>query len=154
MQTNSLNIAVKGVKSDELKEQIKSLFLFYNTKCFKEALGCAVTIEDYKEAFLIAKNFLEKNNLDDENPFFNDFDMTEYSLQVEFDLSIDSNFIEIIEPAVFVLAQKISLNMKTKCLVLFSDMTLPVGLFDNGRLVEKFEKYNTEFFKKKHWIPR
>jgi hypothetical protein len=112
-----------------------------------------VTIEDLREEFLNVKGFLVKNNLEDENSFFNEFDIDPFGLQIDFNVLPNYKYLFVLEAFVFGLAQVISSTLKVECLVMFENMRMPIGLFKEGVLIDAFHNYNSGFFKSRYWRP-
>ena len=118
-----------------------------------ELTNVDVTIDDLQEEFLNVKRWLIENDSKDENPFFNEFNIGPYGLQIDFNFLPNYKYLFVLEAFVFSLAQIISSTLKVECLVMFENMRMPIGLFKEGVLIETFHKYNSEFFKSRYWQP-
>ena len=153
MENKYLSIGVKDSSIEEVNHAIKSLELedfilqgINNSEIFLEVI-------DYTNEYTYASTFLSEKGLQDNTPFFNVFDMNLFGLTVELNVKTQFKNTEMLEPLVFIVGQKLSSILKTECLVLFENGTIPIGLFNNGKLTELFEEFNSELFKKRLWKP-
>jgi hypothetical protein len=153
MELNYLSIGIKNVTINQVKTALAE-FEFYNIleKIWGKA-GIKITVEDLREDYLAMTKFLKENELKDENPFFNDFDINPYGLKIDFNVMPKYSYMDIIEPIVFMLGRHLSFILQTECIVMFENMRTPIGLFANGILSETFKRYNDIFFVNKMWRP-
>jgi len=153
MENIYLSIGIRNSSLEEINSAVESLdledFILRGVNESKVRLD----IMDVRDEYAYASKFLKDNNLMDDTPFFNDFDIAPYGLKIDFDVTKKFRHMDILEPIVFILGQKLSLILATECLVMFVNNTIPAGLFKNGVLVETFEKHNSNFFKNKTWRP-
>ncbi|OQP45028.1 hypothetical protein A4H97_33240 [Niastella yeongjuensis] len=146
----NLKYLIIGVRDTNIQKL--ETFLNEEGKVF-ELSNVDVTIEDVRDDLLMVKKFLIENDLKDDDPFFNEFDMMPYSLQVDFTVVPSYKYLLVLESYVFSLAQMISATLKVECLVMFENMRMPIGLFKEGVLIDTFHNYNSEFFKSRYWRP-
>lgn len=120
------------------------------------SLGLTMLLDDLSKEFLYTSNFLKDHQLEDENPFFNFFNIMEFNIQVDFEIKKKINCIDLIELLVFGFAQHISNVLRKEAIVLvnFNNMDIPICLFSDGKVIDIFEEYNSVFFLNKFWIPR
>lgn len=108
---------------------------------------------DFSVEYQGMSKFLAENNLQDDTLFFNYFDINPFGLRLDFQIKRQNGFVDILEPLIFILGQKLSTELGTECIVMLNNNTIPVGLFNSGTLIETFEIYNSDFFKGKIWRP-
>jgi len=153
MTSKYLTIGVRGITVKELEKATLESGILNWIVSIKRDIKADVVFEDKSQEIAYANDFLRQNNLEDENPFFNDFQIEPYSSQIDFELPSKSKDFDILEPVIFILAQHLSIILKAECIVMFENMRMPVGLFDNGSLKQTFEKYNAGFFSSRAWKP-
>ncbi len=154
MNLKYLSIGVKVENIEEIESGLIELGIAGYIAKIREFFMLNIEIVDNRNEFTYAKDFLKKNSLEDENPFFNEFDITQYGLKIDFEVMPSFRHLDILEPMVFILGQRISSVLETECIVMFDNMRVPVGLFNKGILIAEFEKYNSTFFANKVWHPK
>lgn len=154
MELKYLTIGIKGMDINQVREALINEDIGYFMNCINGMNGIEISIEDLREDFTNMKNFLKDNNLKDSNPFFNDFDIDSFGLKVDFNIRPNTVDSEVLEPIVFMLGKDISRVLKTDCIVMFENMQIPIGLFKNGTLIDVFDYYNEQYFRKKVWKPK
>jgi hypothetical protein len=154
MDLKYLTIGIKDSSINEVEMVLMELGISNYIDTIKTIFKLNITIEDNRDEFAYTSRFLAEHNLKDENPFFNDFKIESYGLKIDFELMPNNQHLDLLEPIVFILGQRISSMLKVECIVLFQNMRIPVGLFTNGVLTEVFESYNEIFFDRKIWRPQ
>ena len=153
MKDRFLSIKIKDSTIEQVDDWLLTFSLNKGLSKNISVWGINIYALDLTEEYEAMSNFLKENGLKDETPFFNDFNATSFGISLEFDLSDSFLHIDLLEPVVFLLGQKISSILKTECLVMFENNSIPAGLFKNGELSKDFEKYNLSFFSNKAWRP-
>lgn len=154
MDVKYLTIGVKEVSIDQVRTALTELNFYGDIDVIRKIAEVDISIEDLREDYLTMTKFLKENGLKDENPFFNDFDINPFGLKIDFSVTPNFRYLNVLEPAVFVLGQHISSELKTEVIVMFENMRIPIGLFKNGVLSKTFEQYNEHFFINKIWRPQ
>lgn len=150
MNDKSLVICIRKCSVQAVKDTLhESSFL---TKLFS-INDLMLSVDDYSQTFDYTRDFLKKNNLEDEDPFFNFFDMSLFNTLVDISCSRNFKHLNILEPISFELAQYLSKTLQTQCISFLEDMKIPSGLFSNGKLIDAFENYNKNFFETRNWRP-
>ena len=154
MDLKYLNIGIKGSSIKEIEMILMELGISNYINKIKTIFKVNIAIENNRDEFAYASKFLAEHNLKDENPFFNDFKIEPYGLKIDFELMPNFQYLDILEPVVFILGQRISSMLKVECIVLFENMRIPVGLFTNGVGTELGERDKERFGYKKIWHPQ
>lgn len=153
MEMKYLSVGIKGFDIKAAENALMDLGVSDFIDKIREVFGVNIGIEDLREDYQAMATFLSENELKDENPFFNEFDINPYGLQISFNVLPAFKNLDILEPMVFVFGQRVSSILKTECIIMFENMRLPAGLFKDGVLIETFENYNSDFFKNRSWKP-
>ena len=151
MEIKYLSIGVKNSSLEEIKDALKKIGI--NDSIFTCLNDCVINLMDLNEEYINMSKFLKENDLKDETLFFNEFDMNPYGLRIDFEWIKDLGNMDILEPVVFILAQKLSSILNTECIAMYANNTIPAGLFSNGELIDSYKKYNLDFFKNRAWSP-
>ncbi len=154
MYLEYLTIGVKDSSYKHLISSLKNILLFNYLEEGQRILNFEIEIYDNKELFLAAESFLNEHDIKDENPFFNEFNINDYALQIDFNIPSSSQAKIILEPMVYHLGQLLSKELNNECLVMFDNMRVPVGLFKEGALTTLFSSYSKEFFTTRQWKPQ
>jgi hypothetical protein len=154
MEYRVLTIAIRDCNLKNVRDALDSTIGDKKLSEIRQLFGVSIHVSDYSEEFASVNEFLKRNNLEDETPFFNEFDIRPYGLQIDFKVTPSFEQLDILEPVVFLLGQQISLVLHANCIVLFQNLEIPVGLFSNGLLIEIFEKFNKNYFRNKIWYPK
>jgi hypothetical protein len=143
-----------GVKKASLTE-VNSALTIVGVNNFIPGKNDFIEIEvmDLRDEYLTTSSYLKENNLLDETPFFNDFDINPYGMRVDVNINKKYEYVDILEFVVFILGQKLSFILKTECIVMFDNNTIPIALFDCGLLIQTFEEYNSQYLLEKRWRP-
>lgn len=153
MELKYLTVGIKGFDIKSVEYALMELGVSDFIDKIREMFGVNIGIEDLREDYQAMGKFLAENKLKDENPFFNEFDINSYGLQISFNALPAFKNIDILEPIVFILGKRISSILKTECIIMFENMRLPAGLSKEGILIETFKNYNSDFFKNRSWKP-
>ncbi len=153
MELKYLTVGINGFDIKAAEDALMELGVSDYIDKIREMFGVNIGIEDLREDYQAMTKFLAENKLKDENPFFNEFDINPYGLQISFNVLPAFKYLDILEPMVFVFGQRISSILKTECIVMFENMRVPAGLFKEGVLIENFENYNLGFFKNRSSKP-
>lgn len=149
MKLENVTIGIKGASLEDVNSLLKNSYML----SVFNSLNANITVDDLRGEFVVMSNFLKENNLQDENDFFNDFDIDPYGLKVDINMVKGQAYFDVIEVVCFLWGKQISLELKTECIIMYDNFRVPVGLFREGVLADSFEKYNSDYFADRIWKP-
>lgn len=96
------------------------------------------TFYDFKEPNEYAEKFLNENNLEEDNIFLREFDITPYPIAIDFHLGIEEE-IDKVYLLIAKIAKKMSTLLFTSCLLMENLSEVPIALYTNGKLEKQWE---------------
>lgn len=96
------------------------------------------TFYDFKEPNKYAEKFLNENNLEEDNIFLREFDITPYPIAIDFHLGIEEE-IDKVYLLIAKIAKKMSTLLFTSCLLMENLSEVPIALYTNGILEKQWE---------------
>lgn len=151
MEVRSNSICIKEgnlVEVDRIVSHMKIRF-----RELLEDFNIKLQVQDLSEDFRVMSNFLKENQLQDENPFFNEFDINSYGIMINFIVLRDFRHIDFFESIVFFIGNYLSVQLDSETLVMFDNLKIPVAQFKKGMLVSNFSQFNRSYFADKIWLP-
>ncbi len=83
MELKYLTVGIKGFDIKAVEDVLMKLGVS-DIDQIRKIFGVAIRIEDLRQDYQTMTKFLAENKLKDENPFFNEFDINPYGLQISF----------------------------------------------------------------------
>lgn len=148
--SNFIHIGIKASRLELIQDLIDDNNVSGLILNIKNEFGVDFSIIDNTSEFEYSDKFLKANNLEDENPFFRIFDIMPFGKQIVFEPH-DLNNLELVEPLMLMLTQRISRILNTECILFFKNLWIPIAHFNSGILHESFDSYNKGFFVDKAW---
>lgn len=132
-----ITIGVKADNIQQLEDVITEEKIALNIKVLEEKYRVQIDFDDLREEFRKMGEFLKENNLEDENPFFREFDINPYGLIMDFNFrGIETP--EEMYPIISIIAQAISKLLTTSCIFMTNDMRDPIALYENGSIIKQW----------------
>ncbi|OJV52045.1 MAG: hypothetical protein BGO31_07940 [Bacteroidetes bacterium 43-16] len=96
------------------------------------------TFYDFKESHEYAEKFLTENNLEEDNVFLREFDITPYPIAIDFHVGIEED-INKVYLLISKIAKKMSTLLCTSCLLMENLSEVPIALYTNGELEKQWK---------------
>ncbi|RZJ88801.1 MAG: hypothetical protein EOO20_12645 [Chryseobacterium sp.] len=130
------------VKIQELNK-VGSIFkenenIQYDIDILANSFNTYHTFYDFKESHEYAEKFLNENNLEEENVFLREFDITPYPIAIDFHVGIEEG-LDKVYLLVAKIAKKMSTLLCTSCLLMEDLSQVPIALYTNGTLEKKWK---------------
>ncbi|RZK25105.1 MAG: hypothetical protein EOO43_06375 [Flavobacterium sp.] len=142
-----ITIGVIAMDVDEVNDGIKEVDVLHDISNFQKKFNVSVTIEDLRNEFKKMDSFLKENALEDDNPFFREFDIDRFGILIQFQI-VSLKDLEILETNLLTIAKELSAIMQTETILMIDDFKIPVALFKQGKLLDTFTKYSYVFWQK------
>lgn len=146
---NSFDLCIQSDNVDLIQSVLQHELINPIVQVLRNCFRTEISVSDLTSELGYTSKFLLDNNLLDETPFFIEFNIDLYSNIITFEL-FDNRFLEYIEPVVLILSKKISHILAVEC-VLMRDFNVPIAYYKSGKLVDRFEKFNSDYFEFKAW---
>ncbi len=143
------NVTYEEVKSFLLMEY--GLKIQENQTC--QVLGMHIDLQDLGYAYDYARDFLEKEALEEDHPFYKEVDMRNFNIVV--DICTQpwrpcNDFMPIIADQ---MGRHISFKFKTKVVIAFENGEIPFCMYDKGIKIKDLKEYYKDYLKGKAWQP-
>jgi len=132
-----LTIGVNTKTIQDIEFALKEESIVHSVTELKKKFNITIVKNDLRNEFNYANDFLKENNLEDENVFFRDFDISPFGLMIDFKFEERDDLREL-HSAVFSIAKKISEVLNAECIFMTNDMWDPVALFKNGLVIKQW----------------
>lgn len=140
---------------DTLLKEIEQTLLSEGIQPFirlMEVFNATITVTDLNSDFEVTSNFLTENGLEDNNPFFNEFDINPYALFLDINYLEPHRFVDELQFCTYKLSEYLSGELNKECIVMFENLQIPIALFRNGIMLESFQGFSESFFLEKNWL--
>lgn len=145
-------ISIENVSCEDVRRVLFSqlgIKLEENNPCY--IMGMTIDVQDLKNEIEYAVNFLESEGLQEEHPFYNEFDMTGFNVVVE----VQSRYLLYdVRPVISdAIGKLLSSKLKTRVVIALNNGEIPFCIYDNGIKVKDMKKYYKKYFNGKSWCP-
>ncbi len=115
--------------------------------------GMHLEIVDVRSEIEYSKQFLNDNQLQDENQFYRDFNMDSFNIEVSFYHSVSMIGKELQPILTDIVGRIISKELKTKTVIILNNGEVPFCLYYMGIREKIFSDYYKDYFKNRNWQP-
>ena len=155
MGQNCDSISVENVSCEAVKSVLnKEVGINIQEDKPYQVMGINIDVQDYKNEFQYARDFLNDNGLQEESPFYREFDMKDFNVVVDL-CSQSGRACSDLKPVMAdQFGKYISLILKTRVVVAFENGEIPFCIYENGIKAKDLKEYYETYFATKDWHPK
>ncbi len=117
------------------------------------ALGFGVDVANGLEEAEYAQQYLQANNLEDENPVWRELDARAFPVEVRVYAHSGTVWVPCIEMIGDALARLLSESLQTRIVLSVGDGYVPFGIYSSGAKIRDFADHYERLFQGREWIP-
>ena len=149
------SIAIENASCEVVKSfLVKALGPAMFNKDISHVLGMHFDVIDVQDAIDYAKQFLTSHGLEEAHPFYREFDMSLFNVEIDLYSSRGHFSVEFQPVVADQIARVLTAELQTRAVIKLEDGNIPFRVYANGKQIRDLREYYQEHFKGRHWVPR